>query len=237
MCVRLESGRVRCWGSNDSGELGYGHVQSLGDDEPIPSASVDVGAPVVDLSAGAAGTCVVTDAGGVRCWGDNETFGQLGYANFEQIGDDEVPAVAGDVPTLGGARDVEMHGLGWCARTLDERVACWYGGTLASGSQALDVALPNTPRDFGGSVYEACALVEPSLLGCWPCFNPPASPEVTLFSLGYETEAISSGGVSVHFCSWGNGSVHCWGDNSYGQLGTGDTRAWTPLDAPNAQIE
>jgi hypothetical protein len=42
-------------------------------------------------------TCARLGTGEVRCWGD-AGFGQLGYANTVDIGDDETPASAGDVP-------------------------------------------------------------------------------------------------------------------------------------------
>ena len=29
-CVRLNDGALRCWGVNDVGQLGYGHMRSLG---------------------------------------------------------------------------------------------------------------------------------------------------------------------------------------------------------------
>ena len=57
-------------------------------------------APTVRLAAGAAHTGVITHAGTVRCWGDNQ-YGQLGYGNTTRIGDNEAPSTAGDVQ-LGG---------------------------------------------------------------------------------------------------------------------------------------
>jgi hypothetical protein len=41
----------------------------------------------------------VTDVGALRCWGAG-TFGRLGYGSQLDIGDDEAPASAGDVPAL-----------------------------------------------------------------------------------------------------------------------------------------
>ena len=39
----LESGEVRCWGPNSYGELGYGHTDTIGDDEvPADLAPVEV---------------------------------------------------------------------------------------------------------------------------------------------------------------------------------------------------
>jgi hypothetical protein len=39
---------------------------------------------------------VLAGSGGVRCWGRAED-GELGYGNRNDIGDNETPALAGDV--------------------------------------------------------------------------------------------------------------------------------------------
>lgn len=73
----IVSGRVRCWGRNDQGQIGSGEVQERG------------GAPVTDvpglsgvraITAGLLHTCAITD-GDVWCWGWNH-FRQLGDPGF-----------------------------------------------------------------------------------------------------------------------------------------------------------
>jgi alpha-tubulin suppressor-like RCC1 family protein len=94
-CALLVGGAVRCWG--DGTFVGYGNGETIGDDEtPASAGDVDVGGRVVQISAGRTHTCAVLDGGAVRCWGHG-AYGELGYASTEWIGDDELPASAGDV--------------------------------------------------------------------------------------------------------------------------------------------
>ena len=48
------------------------------------------------MAGGERFTCSVDAAGTVRCWGYNG-YGNLGYGHTDYIGDNEVPAFAGDV--------------------------------------------------------------------------------------------------------------------------------------------
>jgi alpha-tubulin suppressor-like RCC1 family protein len=52
---------------------------------------------VAQLTAGGHHTCASLETGAVRCWGHG-AHGRLGYGNTSDIGDDETPASAGDVP-------------------------------------------------------------------------------------------------------------------------------------------
>jgi alpha-tubulin suppressor-like RCC1 family protein len=72
-CALTNTGGVRCWGSNGFGQLGIG-TESQGNFE-VPENDAISG--VRAIAAGGAQTCVLTTAGGVRCWGD-DTYGQLG---------------------------------------------------------------------------------------------------------------------------------------------------------------
>jgi alpha-tubulin suppressor-like RCC1 family protein len=57
---------------------------------------VNVGGTVGQIAAGSQHTCAVLSTSKARCWGAGRT-GSLGYANTNDIGDDELPAIAGDV--------------------------------------------------------------------------------------------------------------------------------------------
>jgi alpha-tubulin suppressor-like RCC1 family protein len=96
-CALLDTGAVRCWGAGDSGTLGYGNTNDIGDNEtPSSAGSVTVGGAVSELAAGAGHNCALLETAAVRCWGEGAD-GKLGYANTNDIGDNETPASAGNV--------------------------------------------------------------------------------------------------------------------------------------------
>ncbi|HEX8825332.1 MAG TPA: RTX toxin, partial [Archangium sp.] len=88
-CVLLGNGAPRCWGRNDSGQLGQGHSQNLGDDEPLSTVgNVPLAESGLQFAVGGHHTCALLEGGAVRCWGRNDT-GQLGYGHSRPLGDDE----------------------------------------------------------------------------------------------------------------------------------------------------
>jgi len=99
-CAVLEGGAVRCWGMNHLGQLGYGHTEDIGDDEtPASAGDAPLGGSVMRLSSGDDHACAWLQTGAIRCWGLGDR-GQLGYGNTDNVGDDETPAQAGDVPVF-----------------------------------------------------------------------------------------------------------------------------------------
>ena len=69
-------------------------------------------------------TCALLDNGRVRCWG-NGYWGQLGYGNTNDIGDDEAPASAGDVDVGGVAVQLAVGYSHTCVLLETNRVRCW----------------------------------------------------------------------------------------------------------------
>ncbi len=120
-------------------------------------------------------------------------------------------------------------------------------GTTAAGSPRKAVA-------FAGGYQFICALGDDGAVKCWGVnlsgqlglgtTESPRScaPEETgnagLVTLPAPAVAIGARGASdgggAHACALlTNGDVTCWGENAFGQLGTGDT---APLLAPSAPL-
>jgi alpha-tubulin suppressor-like RCC1 family protein len=205
-CALLSDGTVKCWGSNQHGQLGSGNTDVVGDDE-LPSSVGPVsvtttpGVFVEHLTAGFEHVCALLSDGSVKCWGNND-FGQLGYGNTDVIGDDELPSSVGpvtittDASVLATAITAGNHHT--CALLSNGTVQCWglgSDGRLGYG----DV------RTIGDDEL-------PSSVG-------PVSITTTP---GVEVEQVAASGN--HTCAiLSDGSLKCWGYNHHGQLGYGNT--------------
>ena len=256
-CAILDNGRVRCWGGGGGGALGYGDMQSIGNDE-LPSSAGPVnlgpGRTAVAISAGGGHTCAILDNGRLLCWGDG-LYGQLGYGNMDLIGDDETPASAGPVH-LGPGRTAVAVSLGYehtCAILDDGGVRCWgdgslgrlgYGNTDTIGDNEtpgsageVDLGPGRTAVAISAGYEHTCAILDNGRVRCWGSGasgrlgygnldivgdneTPAAAGPVDL-GPGRTAVAISAG--HFHTCALlDNGRVRCWGAGASGRLGYGD---------------
>lgn len=151
MCAVFDDGSLSCWGSGAGGALGYGNSEMIGDDEkPVAAGRVDVGGPVVAVSAGDDHTCVLDSQGRIKCWGDNN-FGELGTGALNKIGDDELPSSIDWIDT--GAEPAIAVSAGrnhTCAMFEDARVKCWgHGERIGQGSVRPNIGDDETPAEAG----------------------------------------------------------------------------------------
>lgn len=204
----------------------------------------------IAISAGPRTTCATIEGGSVRCWGDN-TFGQLGYGHTEDIGDDEYPYEAGDVPLPGPVMEVDANGnTHTCARLATGTEAiCWGNGALGKtgyGNSDIigDNELPNTlsPIDFGADIAELaagfqhnCVLSTTGGVKCWGRGYLGSLGYGNLENIGDDELPSSVGFVDIggsaesidveeyHSCAiLSDDTVRCWGQGDWGLLGYGN---------------
>ncbi len=193
-CALREGGTIRCWGINSRGQLGYGHTDSIGDDE-TPASAGDVPLPetVASLDAGSTHTCALFTDGTVACWGGNNS-GQLGVGHTDAIGDDDDEmSMLATVPLPEAAVQVVAGDGHSCARLTSGAVQCW-------GRQAEGQLGTGDPDSIGDD--EPVDSIGTIALG---------GPAIEIDAYGNFTCAVLEGG-----------GVRCWGANSSGQLGYGD---------------
>jgi alpha-tubulin suppressor-like RCC1 family protein len=139
-CARVKTNSsfhfvVKCWGSNEYGQLGRRNTLPLGSGPTDEQHTMDFGISIIDLSCGTHHACVVTEGWSVHCWG-HAGDGRLGYGTEqawtgypdpedaeepEHIGDEDdewpedLPSVdLGPVGNTIGAVDVECGGRHTC---------------------------------------------------------------------------------------------------------------------------
>lgn len=201
-----------CWGENASGKVGDGTSNSW----QLPHA-VSRALRVVQISTGGGNTCALTAEGQARCWGAN-SMGALGIGSTNGPEQCEFagPCSRTPIAVLGdrsfSAIYVNRH-AGWyqfvCGLASDGAAYCWgsnYSGTLGIGATTG----PATCTAQGGTPLP-CSTVPLEIAG---------GQRFTSLTLG-----------DIHACGLtAAGEAHCWGDNSYGQLGDGtETDRSTPV--------
>lgn len=202
-CLVAADRSVWCWGSSAHGQLGTG-----GD---CTGAATQVASPLAPV-AGIAGAdaitcgddfaCAHTSDGRVWCWGANDR-GQLG-----RITSVTCDASAGAIPSLtttdtgaghGAGATVELRAAGAHACVLDparDTLVCWgandgvFDGTSTSSTSA-------TPVDATAPLTAAPAA--------WT-----AADGLSTFALGTNAVCVLTDA----------GAALCWGDDTFGQLGT-----------------
>jgi alpha-tubulin suppressor-like RCC1 family protein len=260
-CAILDDGTVRCWGLPTEGQLGYGNITTIGDNEtPGSVGSVDMGSrqTAVSIAVGGTHTCALLDDGTVRCWGSGNK-GQLGYGNTADIGDNEAPGEVGPVE-LGGRSAVAIAAGDefTCAILDDGTVRCWgeadvgqlgYGNTnnvgdneFPSSAGPVDLGTGRTAIAIDAGSNHVCALLDDGKVLCWGqgAFGAlgygntknigdneaPGSlgGEHDLLELGFGRTAVAISAGGNHTCArLDNGTVRCWGQGAFGELGYGNT--------------
>jgi alpha-tubulin suppressor-like RCC1 family protein len=162
-CALFDNGRIKCWGSNYSGELGIGVSEPAWGDQPgemgdnLPFVDLGAGRTVVAVAAGEQHTCAILDDGALKCWGLND-FGQLGLDSTANRGSDPV-GMGDQLPAvdLGSGRHALAVAAGahhTCAVLDNHQIKCW--GLNRDG----ELGLPDLSDDRGDGFRGNVSTVE-----------------------------------------------------------------------------
>jgi hypothetical protein len=193
-CVLTGQSRVRCWGDNQYGQLGYGNAIDVGDaPNRLPYTAGDVALPVdpmtslpfdpvLQLVAGNNHTCVLQQSGLVYCWGRNN-FGQLGYNRTDNLGDGEAVTSFGYVTLGDQATRIAAGGDHTCAILSSGALRCWglnnfgqlgHGDTANIGDNEtvysagnVDLGAGVVVKDLALGDSHTCALLTTGAVRCW----------------------------------------------------------------------
>ena len=205
-----------CWGNNNAGQLGNGStISSL-----VPVQVTGLDQPASRIYAGSDESCAIVKDGSLWCWGG--------------VADHTTPVLAANLP------DTEELALGMqlsCVRKRDGTLACWglndHGqlgdGTLHPSDQPVTVASVTGAKQVSVGEATACAIDATSNLRCWGSND---WGQLGTGSLPVQTEPrkvasliTPAAQLAASFASYcarlTDGTVSCWGNSYYGQLGSG----------------
>ncbi|MBP9706857.1 MAG: Ig-like domain repeat protein [Oligoflexales bacterium] len=210
ICVILQNRKIKCWGDNSFGHLGYGDTTTrggltnqMGDDLPFVDLGTDAAVWKISGNGGNPTlkfNCALLLNGQIKCWGAN-TDGNLGYGDTIQRGDqsDEMGA---DLPNIDlgtnkRAIDLAVGNRFVCALLSGGNQVCWGYNIAGSHGNSVIEAIGDEADEMGDNLAQVDFGV--------------GSIRPTKIFAGWSSCAMLS-----------DGSLKCFGDNSAGLLGYGD---------------
>ncbi len=236
-CALRPRGRIDCWGSNASSQLGNG-----GTGNATTPRSVSLPANVADVFAGGMDSCVRRTYGVVECWGDN---GGCSIPNGVDCNQRPSPTA---IASLSDAAQATMGSRFGCALRSNGTVVCWGAndsGQLGDGTLVASTS-PVTVSGLSGAVQvsagtdHACALRSNGAVVCWgqaasgQLGNGALSRSSVPVAVSGLTDAVQISVNAARSCARrANGSVVCWGSGALGDGGLAQSAV--PVAVSNLQ--
>lgn len=228
-CGVTAGGEVTCWGANADGELGDGTTTAR-----ATAATVSGLSNVAAVGVGVFHACAVKADGTLTCWGKNGN-GQVGNGTTSSSVTSPATVSFSANPVLG-----VLGGLAHTCALTASGLHCWGSdsagqlgnGTTLTGNQTSPTLATLPPYSdvveiapFTFATVETASTFQRGRIldvgANHTCMVVPAGSFVNVSSSA-TSDGASSSRVSTT-------SVACWGQNSFGQLGTGNT---TPHNRP-----
>jgi alpha-tubulin suppressor-like RCC1 family protein len=240
-CAVLDNGSLMCWGSDGHGQLGDGG-QMANQVRPTNLVVLPEGRHVMEIHAVRTHVCALLDDGAVWCWGYGSN-GELGDGTTNTYSS---PTNAVILPAGRTAVSIGLGGYHACAILDDASMVCWGLDNHGQGGNGQDdndpratpvtVAFPQgrEPVQVDGGEAHTCALMNDGGVMCWgrdhvgqlgdngTNANQYEPGSNAMLPDGRRATSISLAGHTS--CAvLDDGTLACWGENNYGQLGDNTT--------------
>eukprot|EP01083_Nonionella_stella_P316770 1150324_1 len=205
-CALSKLNTTKCFGKNEYGQLGLGDATNVGD---APTRMMDSMLPIdlgtdfnpIQIAAGYFHNCALSHSNAVKCWGWGE-HAQIGLGdklwrgnNIGEMGND-LPEV--DLGTNFNAVSIAAGGYHTCALSSSNAMKCWGSNQCAQLGLGDFNERGNAAGEMGDNLSE--------------------------IDLGPNFIAIQMAAGLYHTCALSKAqTVKCWGCNTHGELGYGDT--------------
>jgi alpha-tubulin suppressor-like RCC1 family protein len=179
-------------------------------EENLRCGQQSCGGCTMDIRPGNAFACLLREDRTLWCWGDNS---QASLGTGDTYGKADPVQIM--LPEPGPVMDFATGEKLACALSASGKVYCWGGGRLYKTIVALPAGGAVTALAAGGR--QACATRSDGSVYCWN--ESDLTPHRITLPAVQAPVAIGA----WHACARTVANeVYCWGDNSRGQLGTGD---------------
>ena len=157
-CAILDDGTVKCWGNNDSGQLGQNSTTNLGDDAgemgDLLAVYLGAGRTATKIAANARSVCVILDNNTLKCWGIN-FFGGLGTGDSTNRGDTAGSMAALGTVDLGTGQvpaQIAMGNYHTCVILTSTNMKCFGMGTFGQLGNGTTAHVGISSSDLGDAL-------------------------------------------------------------------------------------
>ena len=122
-CAILDNGELKCWGSDNQGQLGDGGSNTNTNAPSSTAIDLGTGRTAIAVHATHEHTCAILDNGDLKCWG-RDSFGQLGDGGLN-ANTNAPSSTAIDLGTGRTAVAVAAGSFHTCAILDNGDLKCW----------------------------------------------------------------------------------------------------------------
>jgi len=220
-CGLSSAGKIFCWGTNGSGQIGDGTAVTALTPTPVMGGVSDW----IALDSGANHTCAIRAGGEISCWGTN-TRGQIGDGTT-------TTALQPTAVVTGPWSQVSVGSEFTCAVRGDHTLWCWglgssrqlgNGLTTNSSVPVQEKTLATTWASVTAGNAFACGVKLDGTRWCWGTNSLGQASDGTTTLLAQPTQVgVEADWTTLDagdFAACGlraPGALWCWGDGSTGQ--------------------